>query len=162
MPPRVTAIATSLPATGEGMRRGWEAGFDLLAGVMAFAHVGLVVKEPNDVDQRAELRRLQEAAYASVPRTLPASDRPWPLGTHIELDDVVVRRALRRAGPHLLNVVIYAESDRELLRTLGAGAATSMLEVDDFGEVLMIDMSALPGVWTSAGVQAWLDQIVTG
>ena len=107
---------------------------------------------------------LRQAAVASAPKALPSLDSPHPLGTHIELDDVGVLAALRRVGPHVLNVVIYSESDRAIIRGVGVAAVEPALEIDDFGEVLRVDVpqdyvaGKLGGEWTPSTLQTWLER----
>lgn len=163
---RITASLTPASTTRPDLARGWRAAFDLLVDLMAFAHIGLVVKPKDEVEYRADIRILRQAAITSAPKALPSLDGPRPLGTHIELDDVGVLAALRRIGPHVLNVVIYSESDRSLIQKLGIDASKPTLDIDDFGEVLRIDVSRtflagrLAGEWTSSSLQAWLDRSV--
>ncbi|HMG41043.1 MAG TPA: hypothetical protein VK611_06915 [Acidimicrobiales bacterium] len=168
MSDRLTARLMPTSSSPDELTRGWEAAFDLVVDLMAFAHIGLVGSRKVDVDLRADFRLLRQAAVTSAPEQLPALDGPRPLGTHVELDDAQVIAALRGLGPHVLNVCIYSEPDRALIQASGIAAASPLVDFDDFGDVLHLDVPrgvvtrSLGGEWTSPALQVWLDRAAVG
>lgn len=164
----VSAHLLAQSTSSDELAKGWRAAFDLLADFMGFAHVGLVTAKSDEVAHAVELGVLKRGAEASRTEALPSVDRPLPLGTHIELGEAHVRAAVRHMGPRLLNVMIYTDSDRALMRIGGAGAALPMLDIHDFGKVLHIDASP-DQVVAACGdggrfstLQAWLERAAAG